>query len=272
MTRLADFDVRSCGSRYGSVNAKESTKVYIAKPADYPHAPSKLLLLLTGGTGVKSVNNQLQADRFAAEGFLVIVPDQFDGDSAPQITPEPTSPTQLSFLERLKLGITDTAKSFMIDMWLARQTPEKIMPRLLKIIESVKEEFADAVANGGGIYAVGYCIGAKFVLLLAGEHPKDVPWGPANTEDAQEAEMVKRDPVIKAGAIAHAAQVYPDDIAAVKTPILLICVQNDPLFPDEVRQTGVETLEKNQVQHEVKVYPEVPHGINPSSTLCPTLG
>ena len=52
-------------------------KVYIAKPADYPHAPSKLLLLLTGGTGLKSTNNQLQADKFATEGFLVIMPDQY---------------------------------------------------------------------------------------------------------------------------------------------------------------------------------------------------
>jgi dienelactone hydrolase len=51
-------------------------KVYITKPADYPHSPSKLLLLLTGGTGLKSTNNQLQADKYASEGFLVIVPDQ----------------------------------------------------------------------------------------------------------------------------------------------------------------------------------------------------
>jgi dienelactone hydrolase len=51
--------------------------VYVAKPADYPHAPSKLLLLLTGGTGMQSTNNQLQADKFASEGFLVIMPDQY---------------------------------------------------------------------------------------------------------------------------------------------------------------------------------------------------
>lgn len=51
--------------------------MYVAKPADYPHAPSKLLLLLTGGTGIKSTNNQLQADKFASEGFLVVMPDQY---------------------------------------------------------------------------------------------------------------------------------------------------------------------------------------------------
>ena len=50
--------------------------VYITKPADYPHSPSKLLLLLTGGTGIHSTNNRLQADKYAAEGFLVVMPDQ----------------------------------------------------------------------------------------------------------------------------------------------------------------------------------------------------
>ncbi len=51
-------------------------QVYITKPSDYPHSPSKLLLFLTSGTGIPSVNNQLQADKFAGEGFLVVMPDQ----------------------------------------------------------------------------------------------------------------------------------------------------------------------------------------------------
>lgn len=51
-------------------------KVYITKPGDYPHSPSKLLLLLSSGTGIHSVNNQLQADKYASEGFLVVMPDQ----------------------------------------------------------------------------------------------------------------------------------------------------------------------------------------------------
>ena len=60
----------------GEVTKYADTDVYITKPADYPHAPSKLLLLLTGGTGIHRINNQLQADKYAAEGFLVVMPDQ----------------------------------------------------------------------------------------------------------------------------------------------------------------------------------------------------
>ncbi|KAF2402334.1 alpha/beta-hydrolase [Trichodelitschia bisporula] len=246
----------------GEVPTGETTKlgdvdVYITKPADYPHAPSKLLLLLTSGTGIKSTNNQLQADKFAAEGFLVIMPDQFDGDAAPNSVPEPVSPVQ-SFLEVFKMGIVDTAKSFMIDMWLARHTPEKVLPILHRVIASAKEEFADAVANGGGIYAVGYCFGAKYVLLLGSENPDSVLWGEEPTDEEQG--MVKKGPFIKAGAVAHGTQITPDEIAAVKVPISLVCVDNDPLFPNEIREAGVEALEKNKVEHEVKVFPEVPHG------------
>jgi dienelactone hydrolase len=95
----------------------------------------------------------------------------------------------------------ETAKSFMIDMWLARHTAEKVLPVLNKVIEGAKEEFADAVANGGGVYAVGYCFGGKYVLLLAGEHPDTVAWG--QTPKDEEEGVVKHGPTIKAGALAH---------------------------------------------------------------------
>jgi len=51
-------------------------------------------------------------------------------------------------------------------MWLACQTPEKVLLILQKFVEGAKEEFAGAVANDGGVYAVGYCFGGKYVLLL----------------------------------------------------------------------------------------------------------
>ncbi|KAK5153035.1 hypothetical protein LTR04_006276, partial [Oleoguttula sp. CCFEE 6159] len=81
-----------------------SMGVYITKPADYPHAPSKLLLLLTGGTGIHSTNNQLQADKYAAEGFLVVMPDQFEGDPAPNTAHAPPE-EHPSFIEQVKLGV-----------------------------------------------------------------------------------------------------------------------------------------------------------------------
>ena len=188
----------------GELTKYADVDVYVSKPSDYPHAPSKLLLFLTNGTGVHSVNNQVQADKFASEGFVVVMPDQFHGDPAPNSATDPNTvtPASPSFIEKVKMGVAETAKSFMIDMWLARHTPEKVLPLLHKVLDTAKDEFADAVANGGGVYAVGYCVGARYVLLLAGERGDSTAWGQTKQEDEEEG-MVQQGPFIKAGAIAH---------------------------------------------------------------------
>lgn len=225
------------------------------------------MLLLTGGTGLKSINNQIQADRFASEGFVVVMPDLFDGDPAPNsstIADEPTTPGSL--LDAFKFKAAETAKSFLIDMWLARHTDEKVMPILHKVMDACKDEFADAVSNGGGIYAVGYCFGGRYILLLGAERvesqERGFPWptgGNAPTdEEASKAKAVG--PFIKAGAIAHPTLVSPDDFVGLKVPITMASVENDPLFPDEVRTAGEDYMSKNNVEHEVQVYPGVPHG------------
>ncbi|KAI0392063.1 Alpha/Beta hydrolase protein [Xylariaceae sp. FL0594] len=240
--------------------------VYLTKPDSYPSNPSKILLLLTNGTGYKSSNNQIQADRFASEGYVVVMPDLFDGDPAPNSSAVPESETLTSsFLDTFKLKAAETAKSFLIDMWLARHTEEKIMPILEKVVHACEGEFADAVGNGGGIYAVGYCIGARYVLLLASERTAgQAGWTSARKqpdEEAGEAQgPAKQGPLIKAGALAHATLVSPEDFRGLKSPVSLVCVENDPMFPDEVRTAGEDTMSKNNVEHEVQVYPGVPHG------------
>lgn len=195
--------------------------VYVSKPGDYPNSPAKLLLLLTPGTGVHSTNNQIQADIFASEGYVVVMPDQFKGDAAPN-SKTIAAEESPSILEQVKLRAAETAKSFLVDMWLARQTPEKVMPILLKVIETVKDEYADAVAHGEGIYSVGYCFGGKYVMLLAGEHPETVVTGQPQKD--KEVGMVKNGPLIKAGAVAHATLVTREDLKAVRAPLTLVCV------------------------------------------------
>lgn len=161
-------------------------------------------------------------------------------------------------IEKVKVGFATTAKSFMLDMWLARQTPEKVLPILQKVVEGAKEEFADAVANGGGIYAAGYCFGGKYMCLLGSELPDTVAHGQAPKDEEQG--MAKSGPLIKAGALAHGTLVTKEDLESIKAPISMACVENDQLFPDDVRTAGVRSLEERKVEHEVKVYPGVPHG------------
>lgn len=52
------------------------------------------------------------------------------------------------------------------------------------------------MANGGGIYIVGYCIGAKYALLLASD-PSD------SHSEGTEIDVEKKKAAIKAVAIAH---------------------------------------------------------------------
>jgi dienelactone hydrolase len=231
--------------------------VYVSRPTDYPHTPSKLLLLLTGATGLHSENNQIQADEFAKAGFLVVMPDLFNNDPLPGSATysEEKDP---SFIEQVKMSIATTTKSFMIDMWLARQTPEKVLPILHKVIDAAKDEFADAVANGGGIYAVGYCFGGRMTLLLAGEKPDTIVWGQQVKDE--EAGVVKKGPYIKAGAIAHATLVCKEDFEGTKSPLGFICVENDQLFAEDVREHGEKYLKENNIECEFKTYRGVPHG------------
>lgn len=231
--------------------------VYISKPADYPQAPSKLLLFLSAATGFESVNNRIQADKYAKEGFLVVLPNMFADDPLPGSATyqEDKDP---SIIEQLKLLAAEAAKSFLIDMWLARQTPEKVLPILHKVIEAAKDEFADAVANGGGIYSVGYCFGGRMTLLLAGEKSDAAQWG-QQVQD-EEAGVVKKGPYIKAGAIAHATLVAREDFEGTKAPLTFVHVENDQLFAEEVRNHGEEYLKKNNIEYEFKTYSSVPHG------------
>lgn len=211
----------------GQLTKFDDTEVYISKPADYPNTPAKLLLLLSSGTGVHSVNNQIQADIFAQAGFVVIMPDQFGGDPAPNTRTMPDDPSEqreIGILERVKLTVADTAKSFLVDMWLARQTPEKVLPILLKVIETAKDEYADAVEHGGGIYSVGYCFGGKYTILLAGEKAGSDLVGQAAVAKDEEQGSAKKGPLIKAGVAAHATLVTREDLKDVKVPLSLVVV------------------------------------------------
>lgn len=159
----------------------------------------------------------------------------------PKSVTDPTaSSEEPSLIEKVKLGVAETAKSFTIDMWLARHTKEKVLPMLQKAIEGAKEEFADAVANGGGIYAVGYCFGGKYVLLLGSELPDTVSHGQGMKDEEQG--MAKSGPLIKAGAIAHGMSghyecsgrmvitmlpgtlITKEDLENIKSPITMACI------------------------------------------------
>jgi len=145
-------------------------------------------------------------------------------------------------------------------MWLARHTPQTVLPRLHKILTAIKEEYADSLSSGGGLYAAGYCFGAKYVLLLAGDMDKDVVNGDRTPEAKAEEGMVREGPAVKCAVVAHGTSILKEDMEGVKVPVSVVAVEKDSLFPDEVREAGRKALEAKGVEHEVEVYSGVPHG------------
>lgn len=241
----------------------DSVKTYISKPSDYPTTPARLLLFLTNGAGIDSINNQHHADMFARQNYVVVMPDLFAGDPAPNTKPsEHTNADEASasWLETFKLKAAETAKAFSLDMWLARHTSEKVLPIIQGVLGQAKEEFADAVSHGGGVYAVGYCFGGKYVLTLAGERPNSVMAGQEASDKAAEEGMVRQGPEIKAGICAHGTLVGREDLQNVRAPVSLICVEDDPLFPEDVLEEGRKWLVDNKIEHEIEIYKNVPHG------------
>ena len=135
-----------------------------------------------------------------------------------------------------------------------------MLPLLHKVVESAKEEYADAVANGGGIYGVGYCFGAKYILMLSSELPDTVAWGQEAPKDVEQG-TVKKEPVLRAGAIAHPTMTTKEDLEAVKSPVYIAAVKDDPMFSeDDALTPGRRTMEANKVEHEIQVFAGVPHG------------
>jgi len=218
----------------GEIVKLGKTETYVSKPANTSHT-TRLLVLLTNGVGVHSVNNQVQADHFAKAGYFVVMPDLFDGDPAPNGANVATAEEeQPSLLDQIKMQVVGGIKEFMIDMWLARHTPENTMPTIEKVLEAVGEEYGDKeYSSSHGISVVGYCFGGKYALRLAA-----------------------RDDVSVA-AVAHGTMISKGDFVGVKCPITFACVENDPLFPDEIREEGIKFL---NTEHELKVYKGVPHG------------
>ena len=82
------------------------------------------------------------ADQFAANGYLAVVPDIYEGDNVPLNRPD----------------------DFNIMAWGGRHMPPTVDPILTAMIHNLRSNFG--VKKLGG---VGYCFGAKYVARFLGK-------------------------------------------------------------------------------------------------------
>lgn len=121
---------------------------YLATPpAEIAHK-NVAILFLADVIGIWQ-NSKLLADQFAANGYLTLVPDEFDGDA---------------------LALNRPA-GFDLHRWLAEGSDGK-HPHTKEMVDPITEtalRYLQNELNAKKIGAVGYCFGAKYVV----RHYKD---------------------------------------------------------------------------------------------------
>jgi len=161
-------------------------------------------------------NSKLMADMFARRGYTTVVPDVFNGDPIPLPRPE----------------------NFDFDAWKSGgstgdnpHTPESVEPLVVAGIKVLQ----DMGFGSGKIGAVGYCIGAKYLV-----------------------ENFKNG--IDVGYVAHPSYITDEELAAISGPLSIAAAYSDPIFPPDKRHKSEEILVKTGKPFQINVYTGVGHG------------
>lgn len=125
----------------------------------YPENKStrNAVLFLTDVIGHKFINAQLMADQFAANGYFVVMPDLFGGDSVPLNRPE----------------------GFNIYDWAKNHQPSHTEPIIDAVLTEMRQKLGCKYIGG-----VGYCFGGKYVCRYLAPQKLDVGFTahPTNVE------------------------------------------------------------------------------------------
>jgi dienelactone hydrolase len=140
-----------------------TVEVYIAHP---PEKSDRAVIILPDVIGHKFINAQLIADQYAANGYLTVMPDIFEGDPIPLNRPA----------------------KFDINTWRQGHGVDKVDP----IIEEVLKELRDK-HGAKRIGGVGYCFGAKGVVRYLKQGKLDAGYvAHPSFVDAEEIKAIER--------------------------------------------------------------------------------
>ncbi|XP_040873401.1 carboxymethylenebutenolidase homolog isoform X3 [Glycine max] len=173
-------------------------------------SPNSIAILLVSDVfGYEAPNLRNIADKVAAAGYYVVVPDFFYGD--------PYNPENASR---------------PLSVWLKDHGTDKGSEAAKSIIEALKSKGVTAIG------AAGFCWGGKVVVELA------------------------KSRLIQADVLLHPAFVSVDDIKGVDIPTAVLGAEIDKMSPPElVKQfEQVLTAKPGQVDCFVKIFPKVSHG------------
>ncbi|KAF7549228.1 hypothetical protein G7Z17_g6508 [Cylindrodendrum hubeiense] len=159
-------------------------------------------------------NSQLMADQYAANGYTCLIPDFFNGDQCPNPRPD----------------------DFNIMTWLAGgstggnpHTEAQTDPITVAGVKALKDLGLTKIG------AVGYCLGAKYVVR--------------NFKDG-----------IDAGFLAHPSFVTEEELVSITGPLSIAAAQTDHIFPFEKRIETEKILAKSGRPWQINVFSGVEHG------------
>ena len=141
----------------------------------------------------------------------------------------------MSFLDMIKMKAVEGVKGFMIglfsiyalpslanrgaviDMWLARHTPENTMPIIENVLKEVREEYGDRQYTvSHGTHCVGYCFGGKYALKLAGTNEVIAA--------AVAHGLVPPDPLRQWAYMLSGTMISTEDMQGIRKPVTFACV------------------------------------------------
>ncbi|PYI13691.1 dienelactone hydrolase family protein [Aspergillus japonicus CBS 114.51] len=134
------------GETQGELTKFGDIPVYVSYPPD--KSTHNAILFLSDIFGLALVNSKLIADLFAANGYLVVMPDLFQGDPVP----------------------VDHSPSFQIMDWLQGHLPPQTDPIVTATLREMRERLGCQRIGG-----VGYCYGGKYVVRYL--HPGQLDVG-----------------------------------------------------------------------------------------------
>jgi len=208
--------VKHEGKSTGELKTVAGTETYVATPSPSSAHKDTAILLLTDVIGHRFVNVQLIADQFAANGYLTIAPDLFQGDPIQLNRPEGFS------LQDWMTG-THSGKA---------HTPKEIDPVVEAAVKYLRQDLG--VKRIG---AVGYCIGAKYVVRFSG-HGQG----------------------IDVGYVAHPSLVENDELDKIQGPLSIAAAIVDQIFPAKKRHETETILQEVGRPWQINLYSGVEHG------------
>ncbi|KAJ5117371.1 Dienelactone hydrolase family protein [Penicillium atrosanguineum] len=231
------------GAPTGEIQAIDGVNTYIAFAQDRK-SRDEVLIFLSDIFGISN-NSQLLADDFAANGYLTILPDLFDGD-------------QIS-LSEMKSGSTDVAS------WLSRHKTNRT-----DVIVAKTLSYARDVLNAKRAGAIGYCFGGKVSLMFQNYFRVAVRYFKcmAHSGSIQYVCRFLKPGQIDVGYTAHPSYVTHDELSTIGGPLSIAASSAiDKIFTTSLRNESESILAKTGQPWQMNIFSHVDHGFGVRADL-----